>query len=155
MAREEGKWHGAPTRLRLTSIRAGSDRSRVKQVHRSLRIHYAAETQRAGAVFPRRHEQQFSMFVQAVGLREIPARALRLIVTAAAQNRGAGVLIQVFVGPLPDVAHEVLDSKRAGAARVRADVVGRPQVPAFLRGWNHTRVPPVPPRIDTAVRPLC
>ena len=45
------------------------------------------------------------MLIEAVGLREIPDRALRLIISAAAQNSSARVLVGEFIGPLPDVAY--------------------------------------------------
>jgi len=59
------------------------------------------------------------MLIELVRLREVPVRGLRLIGVAAAQSRGARVLIVVFVGPLPNIADEIHHAKRTRAARMR------------------------------------
>ena len=61
---------------------------------------------------------------------EIPTRSLGPVVAAAHENGGAGVVVPIFVGPLPDVSHQVHDPEGTCAGRVRIHVVGRPQDPA-------------------------
>ena len=63
------------------------------------------------------------MLIIAVGLREVPDRPLRLIVAATAQNRGAGVLVLEFVGPLPDIPNQIHDVERTRAQWVSNTVV--------------------------------
>ena len=58
------------------------------------------------------------MLIEAIGLREIPDRALRLIITSAAQNSSPRVLVGEFIGPLPNVAHQGFDAERPGAPRI-------------------------------------
>ena len=70
----------------------------------SVRIDHAAEAEHAAAILARGHEQIFAVLVELVGLRKIPVRMLRLVGTAAAEDRRAGMLVVELVGPLPDVA---------------------------------------------------
>ena len=51
-----------------------------------------------------RHQQQLSVLDSACKPAEIPDRSLRLIVTAAAENAAARVIIQILLRPLPDVS---------------------------------------------------
>ena len=60
----------------------------------------AAESDRAGPVIAWRYQQQLAVLVFAIGLGEIPDRALRLIVVSAAQDGAARVRILIFVRPL-------------------------------------------------------
>src|SRR5882757_3696824 len=80
-----------------------------------LSIGHTAKPDRARAVPSGRHQEQLAVLVVAVGLREVPDRSLRLIGAAAAQDRGAGVLVVELVGPLPDVADEILNLEGARA----------------------------------------
>src|SRR5229473_3295242 len=65
------------------------------------------------------------MLVHPVGLRKIPARALRLIVAAATENSGAGVFV--------------------------AEFVRRPQIPSLLGDWNSVQVWTIAPGIHPSV----
>src|SRR6516164_8052881 len=96
-----------------------------------LAIPYTAKSQGSGSVVARCHQQELSMLVVAIGLRKIPYRALRLIVAATAKYPSAGVVVDVFVGPLPDVSDHVGNSERTGARRVRINTVRRAERPAL------------------------
>jgi hypothetical protein len=56
-----------------------------------LPVYDTAESYRAGSVSGGSHQQVHAVFVELVGLREVPMRALGLVVTAAAQDSGASV----------------------------------------------------------------
>src|SRR5258708_120571 len=75
----------------------------------------------ARAIAARRHQQEFAMLVIPIGLRKIPDGALWAVMAAPAQDGGAGVGIGIFIGPLPDIAHHIENTKRAGAGRMRLD----------------------------------
>src|SRR5258708_33444679 len=88
------------------------------------RIDSAAKADAGGAILRRRHQQVLAVLVALVGLREIPVRGLRQIGAAAAQRRGARMLVVELVGPLPHVADEIHDAERARALRMRIDIGG-------------------------------
>src|SRR2546425_3970792 len=91
------------------------------------------------------------MFVQFVGLREIPTRTLRLVVTAAAQYSCPCVVVRIFVRPLPDVACEVFHPERAGAARMSGNIIGAAKnTPLFRKGYGGC-VPLLSPGIKASV----
>src|SRR5450759_1168489 len=121
---------------------------------RSLRVLHAAEAERAGAVFGRRHQQVLAMLVEFVGAGEIPAAAGRAVVAAAAQDGGARVLVLEFVGPLPDVAGEVHHAVRTGAFREGVDIGGGTQFAAVLGLGEARAAGSVAPRIHPVVRAL-
>ena len=83
------------------------------------RIHHATKSDCAGAVNTRSHQQVLAVLRQLIGLRKVPARTLRLIVTTAAQNRRPRMFVHILVGPLPDVADQIHHAKRACALRMR------------------------------------
>src|SRR6266481_845451 len=91
------------------------------------------------------------MFVQLVGLREIPARTLRLVVTAATQNSCPCVVVRIFVGPLPDVAGKVFHAECAGAARMSGNIIGTAKNTSLLWNRNGGRLPLLTPGIKTSV----
>ncbi len=80
---------------------------------------------------------------------------MRLVVAAAAKDGGAGVLVSKFLGPLPDVADQVLHAERACSERVSVNVVGSAQGPAFLGDGYSRIIPRLTPGIDALVGPLC
>jgi hypothetical protein len=51
------------------------------------------------------------MFIYLLGMREIPVGGLRMEIAAAFQYGGAGMFVQVFVCPLPDITAEVFDAE--------------------------------------------
>src|ERR1700728_3143109 len=65
------------------------------------------------------------MLVVPVGLREIPDGALRLVVTASAQNGGSRVFIDVLIGPLPDIPYHIHRAERACPFGMGIDIAGR------------------------------
>src|SRR5262249_22626023 len=87
-------------------------------------------------------------------LRKIPHGSLRLVVTAASQNPAAGMFVDVFIGPLPDVAHQIHNAERARSTRVCGDAVGTSHVPAFVRRRDDRRVPLVAPWVFALVGSL-
>src|SRR6202034_3901201 len=82
---------------------------------RSLRVCYAPESNSPGAVHAGGHQQQLSVLVQLIGLREVPDRALRLIVAAAAQNAAPCMLVSKLFRPLPHISHHVHHAERTGS----------------------------------------
>src|ERR1035437_207732 len=118
------------------------------------RIANAAESQRAGTIHARRHQQQFSVFLQAIGLGEVPDGALRLVVTSAAKYGGAGVLVDELFRPLPDVADQVHHAERTGSFRMCVDRIGTAHGAGLVGHRNRTRIPVVAPRIEAFVNAL-
>src|ERR1700722_19062597 len=138
--------------LRPMSARSNPFASR--SVSSLLRVANAAKSERARAVFARRHQQQLSMLIELVRLREIPHRSLRLVIASAAQNSATRVIVDVFVGPLPHVADEIHHAERTRAGWMRAHAVGTAHRAAFVGRWYRCGVPLVAPRIDAAVAAL-
>ena len=89
-------------------------------IHSKRGILHATKAQGPGTVFAGSHQQVFAMLIEFEGLREVPRCILRLVVTATAQNGGAGVFISKFIGPLPNMAYHVFHPKRAGPLRMLA-----------------------------------
>src|SRR5208282_4395048 len=83
--------------------------------------------------------------------REIPDRSLRLVVTSAAQNSAAGVLVEIFIRPLPDVADQIHHAERACAFWMSRDSIGAAHGSALVRRWNRGSIPLISPRIKPAV----
>src|ERR1041384_5176235 len=79
---------------------------------------HAKKSKCAGAIFTGSHQQQLSVLIQAVRLREVPHGSLGLIIASSSQHGGAGMLVQKFVGPLPDVADQVLHAERTCPLRM-------------------------------------
>ena len=94
------------------------------------------------------------MLVQTVGLREIPPTALRLVVASSAHDRGPSVLVDVLVGPLPDVSHQVHDSVWACTLWERVHVGGLAHVAPLVRGRDSGRIPVLTPRVGASVGSL-
>ena len=94
------------------------------------------------------------MLVVAICLREIPDRALRLVVFAAAHNRGARMLVGKFFSPLPNVADYIHHAIRAGALWMRVDGIRAGHAMAGRRRRNVRREPLVTPRIHASIGSL-
>ena len=109
---------------------------------------------RARAIFTRRHQEKFAVLIQSVRRRKIPDRALRQIITAAAQNSAAGVFVGKFFGPLPHVANHVLNAERTRPLRMSIHRVRAPQFASLVGCRHQRRIPAVSPRIQSAVRAL-
>ncbi len=102
----------------------------------------------------RGHEQQLAVLVVAIGSREIPDGALRLVVLATAENAGAGVLVGVLFGPLPDVAHHVHHAVGARAFGMGVDGIGTGHGAAG-NGPGHVRgLPVISPGIGATIGAL-
>src|SRR5580692_2610058 len=121
---------------------------------RSLRVNHATESNSPGAVHAGRHQQELAVLVQLVSLREIPDRALGLIVTAAAENAAPGVLVNKFLGPLPHISYHIHDAERAGALRMCVNRIRTSHGARFIGHGRRAAVPLVTPRIEAAVRAL-
>src|SRR5258706_4732621 len=112
----------------------------------------AAKADPRGAVLRGRHQQVLAVLVELIGLWEVPVRGLRQVGASAAQRRGARVLVDELVGPLPHVADEGHHPQPARAPRMRVDVGGPPPpAPPALPppvGRRPARAPPgeAPPR---------
>src|SRR5580658_11259122 len=91
------------------------------------------------------------MLVEAIGLREIPDGAARLIRSGAAQDGRASVLVAEFIGPLRDVAFEVEDAERARGFCVRVHICKRGHHAAVIGGWYGLHIPIISPRVCAAV----
>jgi len=94
------------------------------------------------------------MLIIPVRLREIPNRALRLVIVSAAKNPAAGMFIDVFVRPLPNIAYQIHHSERARAGRVTVYLVWSAQRSALIRRRNGGSLPLVAPRIRPPIEPL-
>jgi hypothetical protein len=94
------------------------------------------------------------MLVIAIRLWEIPNRPLRLIIAAAAQDRGPCVLIVIFVGPLPHMPDHIFNTERARSIRMPTAIIRRPGIPARVGQGHRICTPIIPPRIDPAIRAL-
>src|SRR5258708_3649736 len=136
-------------------------------IRSSFRVLYATESQRARTIVTGSHEEQLAMLFVSVGLREVPDRALRLIMTASANDGGARVLVEVLIGPLPYVADHIHHAKWAGPLGMRIHVVRGKHRTAVIRNrcrsivfqgaGNWTSVPggrkpvAVPPRKSASI----
>ena len=67
-----------------------------------------------------------------VGLREIPARSLGLIMTPAAQNGSACMIVNILVRPLPDVAYHIHYTKLTCTCGVSVHVAGGQRVSSLV-----------------------
>jgi hypothetical protein len=102
----------------------------------------------------RRHQQQLSVLIVEISLREIPHRTLRLVVAAAAQNRSPGVVVEIFVRPLPDIADQVHHADCARAFGVRRDVIWPAHRPSFVGNRNCGGLPLVAPWVHASIGSL-
>src|SRR5271163_2026751 len=111
----------------------------------------ATKPKRTGPIVARGHEQQLAVLIVAICLREIPDRALRLIVASSAQNPRPGVFVNKFVGPLPDISNHIHNAEWTCPSRVRIDVVRLRQFASLVWIWNVRRVPEITPWIDAVL----
>ena len=75
-----------------------------------------------------------------VGLWEVPHGALRLKVTASANNGGASVLIDVLVGPLPYIAYHVHYTERTRSLGMRINIARRKHGATLIRSRRESSV---------------
>src|SRR3569833_1575031 len=54
---------------------------------------------------------------------------------AASKNCCAGVVVGIFIGPLPDVSNHVHYAEGAGATRMSVNIAGLRHDPAIVRWW--------------------
>src|ERR1035437_3390040 len=81
-------------------------------------------------------------------------RVLREIVTATANHSGPGVLVQILVRPLPDIARQVHYTKRAGAAGEGIHISRRTRIAALVRRRHDCGVRFIAPGEQAPVGPL-
>src|ERR1043166_6942453 len=91
------------------------------------------------------------MLRQLVRLREVPVGSLRLIVTASAHDRGASVLITIFVGPLPDVSNQVHHAKRTYPGGMSGNIIWPAHGLSFVRHGYSRWIPRISPGVETPV----
>jgi len=95
------------------------------------------------------------VLTQLIGSWEVPERSLRLVVAVAPQDGGAGMLISIFVSPLPDTPNHVHNSEWAGAFGMSVDVSGRLHQSTMIGEGHCLRVRLVPPELGSSIRTLC
>src|SRR5271155_3513613 len=111
----------------------------------------ATKPKRTGPIVARGHEQQLAVLIVTICLREIPDRALRLIVASSAQNPRPGVFVDKFVRPLPDISNHIHNAKWTCSCRVRIDIVRLRQFASFVWIWDVGRVPGIAPWIHAVL----
>ena len=99
----------------------------------SLRILHAPKADRAGTIIARCHQQQLAVLRVPVRLGEVPHGAQGVIVAAATHDRSASMVVGIFVGPLPHVAHHVHHAKWARSVGMRIDIAGWSHLAAMVR----------------------
>src|SRR5271163_2807082 len=114
----------------------------------SPRIYYATESDASGAVQTGGRQQQLAVLVQFVRLREVPDRALRLIVTAAAENTAPRMLVNKLLGPLPDVSYHVHHVKGTCSLRMCVDRIRTAHGARLIGHRDRAIIPLVAPRIE-------
>src|SRR5947209_15228965 len=120
----------------------------------SVRIDGTPESERARSIIAGGHQQKLSVLIVAIRFREVPNRALRLVVTAATKNPCPSMFIDVLIGPLPHVAYEIHHPERASTTRVGVHLVGPARGSTCIRHRNRGTSPFVAPRISSPVGPL-
>lgn len=73
------------------------------------------------------------MLLISISLREVPDRALRLVVISATDYGGASMVVEILVGPLPYVPYHIHYAERAGSAGVRIHVARRQRDASLIR----------------------
>ena len=94
------------------------------------------------------------MLCQFICLGEIPDRSLRLVVTSASQDSASSVLVEKFIGPLPNVADHVHHSERACGFWMSGDGIRTSHRSALVRSGDRGSIPLIPPRIKPAIGAL-
>src|SRR5262249_26555932 len=84
----------------------------------------------------------------------IPDRALRLIVTSSPEDSAAGVFIDEFFSPLPNIANHVHYTERTGSFRMCVDRIRPTHIAGLVRYRHSGGVPLVAPRIEALVTAL-
>src|SRR6202022_743606 len=87
-------------------------------------------------------------------LREIPDRALGTVVTATAQGGGAGMVVEILVGPLPDIAGHIHDAEWTGSEGMGVDGRRASEIAAQVALGDGLVIPVVAPRIQPAIGAL-
>src|SRR5277367_3186875 len=118
-----------------------------------LGILHAAKAQSSGAVIAWGHQQQLAVLVVAIGLREIPDRALRLVMTSSTKDASPGVVVDVLIGPLPDVPHHVQDAEWTCPGWMRIDLIRRGKGAALVGRGNIVRFPGIAPGVKPILVP--
>src|SRR5882724_11151074 len=125
-------------RRRGSNFRGRCQASTLPAGSKSLCILDTAESHRSRTVVTGRQEQQLAMLIVFVSLWEVPYRALRLIVAASAKDGSASVLIEVLVGPLPDISDHVHYAERTRSLGMRIHIAwGKHRTPLIRsRCWS-------------------
>src|ERR1700685_4654938 len=140
---------------RVEARAAGGDSQRYGTMPtRSLRVYYAPESDSPRAVHTGGHRQQLSVLAQLIGLREVPDRALRLIVAAAAKNGTSCVIVNKLFRPLPYISHHVHHAERTSSRWMSIDWIGTSHGAGLVGKRNSAVIPLVPPWIEASVSAL-
>src|SRR5208337_4679221 len=112
---------GAVMACRVEARAAGLPHRDRTSPNGSLRVYYATESDSPGAVHTGGHQQQLAVLIQLISLREVPDRALRLIVTATTKNSAPRVLVNKLFRPLPHISYHVHHAKWTGSRWMSVD----------------------------------
>src|SRR5208337_5337332 len=140
--------------IRTLALQPQPAKDRQKRVESLLGVFYAAESDGGRAINAGTHQQVFPVLAQLISLRKVPSRALRLIVAAAAQNCVPRVFVDNLLGPLPNVAHQILNSKDARTRGMSSYITGRRDFAAFVWRGHRARIPGISPRELVSIETL-
>ena len=99
-------------------------------------IFHTAKSHSAGAIIAWRHQQQFPVLTVFICLREIPNGSNRPIVIPATKDCRPRMVVQVLVGPLPNVPHHIHHARRAGSPGMSIDIARRAHHAIAIRQWS-------------------
>src|SRR5579859_2227787 len=117
-------------------------------------VFYTSKSKCARPIFARSHQQQLSVLIQAIRLREVPNRALRLIIASSSHHGGAGMLVQKFVSPLPDIADQVLHAERTRPLWMSIHGIRISEFSSLVGCGHDGSIPRISPRVESPVATL-
>jgi hypothetical protein len=136
-----------PPRYRIAASECNSLRKIFRRNVSLRRIYNAAKSDRARAIAAGRHQQIFLVFIEAVGLGEIPYRSARLVERASAQDCRACMFIAEFIGPLRNVSRHVQRAVGAYTFRKCIHIGGRAHGAGVVGRRKRRIVPLISPGI--------
>jgi len=87
------------------------------------------------------------VLIISICLRKVPNGTLWLVVVPTAQNATPRMIVDIFVGPLPNVADHIHYTQRTRARGMGIHVIGRRQSTSLIGHRNIRRVPGISPGI--------